>query len=208
MTKKTLIIATIAGAALLFNGCASTSGAQYVGANTPQAQPVTTMGIDRQDFEKAAEEAISSLLQSGALNKNDGGRYVVSIGRILNDTTQRIDTDMLIKKIRIAMLQSGKAVISTAVSAGGAEDSMIYETRKLRENEEFKQNTVAKKGTIYAPDFSLSGKIIQRSAKATNNKQLVEYYFQLTLSHIESGLAFWEGESVIGKMGSNDTVSW
>lgn len=208
MKKMSLftVLATLS-ATLLFTGCAS-SAPQYVGGpSAPQAAPLT-MGIDRGDFEKAATEAVESLLQSGALNKQGGGRYVVAMGRLKNDTTQRIDTDMLTKKIRIAMLQSGKAVVTTAVGAGGAEDNMVYETRKLRDNAEFKQNTVAKKGAIYAPDMSLSGKIMQRAAKTQGGDQLVEYYFQLTLTHIESGLAFWEGESVIGKMGSNDTVTW
>ena len=56
--------------------------------------------------------------------------------------------------------------------------------------------------------MSLGGKIMQRTAKAANGNQIVEYYFQLTLTHLETGLAFWEGETVIGKSGSNDTVTW
>lgn len=115
---------------------------------------------------------------------------------------------MLIKKIRIAMLQSGKAVVTSAVSANGAGDNMVYQARELRGNEEFNNATIAKKGTIIAPDMSLSGKIMQKTAKTANGDQLVEYWFQLTLTEIASGLAFWEGETVIGKMGSNDTVTW
>lgn len=209
MCKVNLKLAVVCGVAFLIAGCAGTTP-QYVGGGASMAQKQTpqTMGIDRQDFEKAAEEAVNSLLGAGALNKPGGGRYVVAMGRLKNDTTQRIDTDMLTKKIRIAMLQSGKAVITTAVGAGGAEDSMTHDVRELRNNQEFKQNTVAKKGAIIAPDMSLGGKIIQRVASTADSKQLVEYYFQLTLTHLESGLAFWEGETIIGKMGSNDTVTW
>ena len=206
-TKQKLTILTLTAAATLFTGCANTTP-QYMGANTTAKHQPLTMGIDRQDFEKAATESIESLLRGGALNKPGGGRYVIMMGRLINDTTQRIDTDMLMKKIRIAMLQSGKAVVTTAVKAGGAEDMSTYEVRKLRGNSEFKQSRIAKKGSLIAPDMSLGGKIMQRTSKGRDGNQIVEYYFQLTLTHLETGLAFWEGETVIGKSGSNDTVTW
>lgn len=167
-----------------------------------------TMGVDRADFERAASEAVESLLKSGALDKKGGGRYVVAIGRVLNDTTQRIDTDLLTKKIRIALLNSGKAVITTAVSGDGPEETLIYDVREFRDNEEFKQDTFPDKGTIYSPDFALSGKIIQRTSKTSDGRNLVAYYFQLGLSDISSGLAFWEYEDVIEKIGSGKSVVW
>ena len=205
--KQKLTLISITAGTFLFTGCANNMP-QYMGPNTTAQNAPLTMGIDRKDFEKAANESVESLLRGNALNKPGGGRYVVMMARLLNDTTQRIDTDMLMKKIRIAMLQSGKAVVTTAVKMGGAEDMSSYEVRKLRGNSEFKQNRIAKKGAMIAPDMSIGGKIIQRSAKAANGNQIVEYYFQLTLTHLESGLAYWEGESVIGKAGSNDTVTW
>lgn len=167
-----------------------------------------TMGIDRGDFEKAASDATQSLLSSGALNRPGGGRYVVAIDQVINDTTQRIDTDLLVKKIRIAMLNSGKAVVTSAIQVGGAESTLSHSVRELRDNDEINQNTIAKKGAMIAPDMGLSGKIIQRNAKTYKGDQLVEYYFQLTLTELASGLAFWEDEIVVGKLGSNKTVTW
>jgi len=200
MKYFTIIAVVLVG--LIFTGCATKP--QYV--STKDA-PIT-MGLDRKDFEKAADDAVKDLLSSGAMDKKGGGRYVVAMGRVVNDTTQRIDTSMLTKKIRIALLKSGKAVMTTAVAAGGPEDEMTKEVRKLRADDDFKQSTIAKKGTIYAPDMSLSGKIIQRNGSPNSDDQVVEYYFQLTMTQLETGLAFWEGESTIGKMGSNDSVSW
>jgi hypothetical protein len=121
---------------------------------------------------------------------------------------QRIDTDQLTKKIRVELLQSGKVVVTTAVGADGAEDEMAFQARQLRLSDEFNQATVAKKGQMIAPELSLSGKIIQRNIKVDSSTQQVEYYFQMSLTDISSGLAFWEGETVIGKKGSNKSVSW
>jgi len=197
----------LVGAAILLflvSGCATT--AQNIDMHNDQGQAV--MGLDYRDFQKAASEAISSMLQSGAVNKSGGGRYVLAISRIVNDTMQRIDTDQLVKKIRVELLQSGKVVVTTAVGAIGPEDKMAMQARQLRKSEEFNQNTVAKKGQMIAPELSLSGKIIQRNVKIGRRTQQVEYYFQLTLTDINTGLAFWEGETVIGKRGSNKSVSW
>lgn len=205
LSIATKSVLSITCAAILFSGCAS-SQPTYVSNGQPQQ--AVSLGIDHADFQKAAADAVQSMLRSGAVNKRGGGRYVLAISNVLNDTTQRIDVDQLIKKIRIELLQSGKVVVTTAVRAGGAEDSMSYEARKLRENEEFNANTVAKKGQMVAPDLSLSGKIIQRNASTGSGKQHVDYYFQLTLTDINTGLAFWEGETVVSKQGSNKSVSW
>lgn len=197
----------LVGAAILLflvSGCATTT--QNIDMHNDQGQAV--MGLDYRDFQKAASEAISSMLQSGAVNKPGGGRYVLAISRIVNDTMQRIDTDQLVKKIRVELLQSGKVVVTTAVGANGPEDKMAMQARQLRKSDEFNQNTVAKTGQMVAPELSLSGKIIQRNVKVGRRTQQVEYYFQLTLTDISTGLAFWEGETVIGKRGSNKSVSW
>jgi len=61
---------------------------------------------------------------------------------------------------------------------------------------------------MIAPDLSLSGKIIQQNVKVSSSTQQVEYYFQLSLTDINTGLALWEGETIIGKRGSNKSVSW
>ena len=64
-----------------------------------------------------------------------------------------------------------------------------------------------RRGTLQAPDLSLSGKILQRNL-TVGKEQQVEYYVQLSLTDLASGLAFWEGETPIIKRGSNKSVSW
>lgn len=185
-------------------GCATKTA--NIDMHNDQGQAV--MGLDYRDFQKAAGEAVSSMLQSGAVNKRGGGRYVLAISRVINDTMQRIDVRQLIKKIRIQLLQSGKVVVTTAVAVNGPEDQLAMQARKLRASDEFNQKTVAKKGQMIAPDLSLSGRIIQRVVMIDSSTQQSEYYFQLTLTDINTGLAFWEGETVIGKRGSSDSVAW
>lgn len=189
--------------AVLLISCSKTEN-----INIYNDKKIAVKGLSYQDFQKAANASIDSMLRSGVLNKKSGGRYVLAISEVINDTLQRIDTDQLVKKIRVALLQSGKVVVTTAVSHAGSEDKMSMQTRKLRGHSEFKQTTVATKGQMIAPDLSLSGKIIQRNIRIDNSSEQIEYYFQLTLTDINTGLAFWEGEIVLGKRSSSGSVSW
>ncbi len=189
---------------LLVAGCGTKT--RNIDMDNDQAGAI--MGLDYRDFQDAAREAVHSILRAGVLDHPEGKRYVLAISRMVNDTMQHIDTDQLIKKIRIELMQSGRVYVTTAVSAAGPEDAMSKQARELREDEEFKKGSVAGKGQLLAPDLSLSGKILQRNITMSKKEQQVEYYFHLTLTNVHNGLSIWEGETIIGKRGSNKAVSW
>lgn len=164
------------------------------------------MALDYRDFDQAASAMVQSMLGSGALKKKDGGRYVVATGQIVNDTMQRIDTDQLMAKIEEELLNSGQVVMGSAVGSGT--DALIHETRELRDSEEFDPNTIAKRGTLIAPELTISGKIFQKNLRYSKSRQQVEYYFQLKVSDATNGLRLWQKETIIGKRGSNKSVAW
>lgn len=201
---KYKIASSIIVASLLLTGCADKT--QRIDMNNDNAGQV--MGLDYRDFDEAAGKAVQSLLKSGTLDKKDNDRVVIAISSIKNDTMQHIDTDQLIKKIRVDLLRSGRAVITTAVGSEGNVDQLNKDVRELNDNEDFNQRTTTQKGQLIAPEMSLSGKIIQRNITMDDGKQQVEYYFQLTLTELSTGLAWWEDESVIGKRGSGKSVAW
>ena len=209
--RHRLRFAAVLTVALGLMGCGST---QVVNLSDPtyttrqQTGGETTFGLDYRDFEYSAKQAVDSFLSS-PLSRRPGSTapWIMAISRITNDTTLNIDTDQLVKKMRVALLNSGRVMVTTAVGADGPEDALSMEVRQLRESDEFNQDTVAGRGTMVAPDLSLSGKIIQR-ANRVGNKQQVDYYFQLTATNIETGLAYWEFEEVIAKLGPNDDFVW
>ncbi len=169
------------------------------------------MPLDYRDFNRAASEMVQSMLQSGVLNKAEGERYVMTTGRIVNDTMQRIDTDQLMAKIEQELMNSRQVVMTSAVGGEGAPDQMVYEVRDIRDSDvgdEFDADTMAAKGQIVAPELSISGKIFQRNIRYDKNRQQVEYYFQLKVTDLTSGLRFWQKEVLIGKRGSNKSVAW
>jgi uncharacterized protein (TIGR02722 family) len=202
---RTKIIITLAG--LLLAGCA----AETENIDIVNDEGKAVMELDYRDFAQAASEMIQSMISSGALKKTGGGRYVMTTGRVTNDTMQRIDTDQLMAKIEEELLNSGLVVMTSAVGGRGAPDEMIYEMRDIRDSatgDEFKQETLAGKRTLEAPELSIAGKIFQRNIRYDRGRQQVEYYFQLMITDLTTGLRFWQKESIIGKRGSNRSVAW
>ena len=205
---KIHLLALVAAAAGLV-GCAT--GPQYLtgpASDRPDPRGETVLGLDYRDFEYAAEQAVDSFLSSPLSRKpGSDAPWVMAISRMTNDTALNIDTDQLVKKIRVDLLNSGRVMVTTAVGLEGPEDPLSAKTRELQDSELFNQDTVAEDGTMVAPDLSLSGKIIQRTNRV-GDKQQVDYYFQLTATNIETGLAYWEFEEVIAKIGDNQKFSW
>jgi PBP1b-binding outer membrane lipoprotein LpoB len=63
--------------------------------NDKEAEAV--MGLDYRDFQAAAQEMIQSMIASGAVSKPGGGKYVLAVSSVVNDTMQHVDTDQLVK---------------------------------------------------------------------------------------------------------------
>jgi uncharacterized protein (TIGR02722 family) len=197
--KKNLLLSLAAVVLpLVVGGCATR--AHYV--QTGGHESLVTVGsINIQDYIQAANTETSELLASGALDKVPNPPAVLAISRIVNNTGQQIDTDLLTKKIRVALLQSGKAVTTTTFSLGGsAEDPMA---KGLQQNNE----ALTGQSTARTPDFTLSGKIIQTVARDGSTSQST-FSFQLSLTDPRSGLAVWEGEKEITKQGGRSSIGF
>ncbi len=206
--KKFKLVTAVLAATLALSGC---SQMNYTDGSAGQVKRgnALSLGLDRDDFDHAAETMIQSMLSDPAfVDIAPGQRKIVAMGRIVNDTPQRIDTEKLTGKITSALRRSGKFILTSAVAAGGALDSMSEDVRELRDNDEFNQKTIAKKDTLVAPDFSLAGKIRQDNVKLPSGKVQVEYFFLLRMTDVASGLVYWQDEQTIDKVGSSKSVSW
>ena len=161
------------------------------------------MELEYRDWGKTATKMTESMLKSNAFAGIS--KPVIAVGDIKNDTMQRLDSDILVKKIRTTILKSGRAQISTNFTG---EDTMSNKMRNTRGNTEYDQSTFANTGTLVAPNMSLSGKMIQRNLKLESGwfssvDTRVEYYLQLTLTDLKTGLSVWEDEQPIVKEGTH-----
>ncbi len=197
-------IVTIASIIGITYGCAATT--QIVDTSTDNAP--TMQALDYRDFDSAANEAISSLINTGVLDHPQGGRYVLNIDRVVNDTTQRIDTDDIVRKMRVSLLNSGKVVVQTVSITQGAEDKSVIQSRDLDKSKLFNQSKKYGNNKLVKPDYSLSGKIKQKTLYMDNGNKQIEYSFILVLTNLENGLAYWEMDKKIIKRSSSRASSW
>lgn len=201
MNKKLLCGAICS--ALLLIGCSNSP--KYV--DTANSKNYTSMGLDYHDVEKAANDSVQSLLKSAYVKSLSrlSSPKVLMISDVVNDTMQTIDTSQLTRKVTRDMRNSGKFALTLAI--GAKTDSGIKKARNTRNDDEFDQHTTIEKGTLKAPELSLSGKIVQKNTKV-GSKQRTDYYFLLTLVNLKDGLVVWDDEVNIIKVGSNKSVSW
>lgn len=134
------------------------------------------------------QDSIDTMIQShaNALEKFSEGLKkpkVIAISDIINYTGEAIDIQSLIAKLKLAISHNHKITFSSAVGGSGANiDTMIKQSRKLRDNAEFNPYTTKEKGELLAPDYSLSGKITKSNGG---------YEFLLTLSDLGKGVEVW-----------------
>ncbi len=191
-------LSLLAGSA--FSGCAT--DAKYINPQGPQTI-VSLDQINIQDWSQAANQMVESLLESGVLEQAPKKPAVLVVSRIVNDTTQQINTTELTKKIRIALNRTGKIVTTTTYGQGATvEDPLARQTGEM-----VRYMKKGKTRNMPIPYYSLSGQILENRAQASGTKQ-VTYSFQLLLTEISSGLAVWEDEVQITKQGEQNSVGW
>jgi uncharacterized protein (TIGR02722 family) len=190
MKTRIILLLIAAACPVFFTGCAT--DAHYV--QTGDKEQVVSLGqINIQDYANAANDAVKELLQSGALDKVANPPALLELSRIINNTSQQVDTDLLTKKISIALLQSGKALTKTVDNKA---TGYHQETEFMNDQK-----------TTRMPDFTLSGKIIETVDRAGSTRRTT-YSFQLSLNDTKAGVQVWEGEKEIGKQGTRSSVGF
>ena len=194
MKKSIVIISVSAAIAALMTGC-GTSAHRI----DPVTEGVTTVrDVNTRDWQEVSAKAVNSLIASGALNRMDGRKSIVMINTIKNSTGAAIKTQLLTNKMRQAMLSSGKAVVTTAVGGNGPEDNATRQVRELENDDLFNQATVQKRGTVIAPDLSLSGEIIEQNTTSGRTNES-SFSFHVVVTDLATGLAVWEDTFDISK---------
>jgi len=196
--KKLLMLVACCG---ILAGCGG--GTRVIDTNDSRAvaDMRDVMELEYRDWERTAEHMLDSMMKNRvfANTKNP----VIAMGPMVNDTMKRFDTDMLVRRIRVYLVNNGHAQFATNFTG---EDTTSNAVRAQRGNAEFDVSTIAGTGTLVAPNFSLSGKMLQRNIPVDTcwlcaSKTRVEYYLQMVLTDVRTGLSVWEEERPIIKEG-------
>lgn len=188
--KNKIILSLAAAAPLAIGGCAT--NAHYV--QTGDREQIVSLGqLNIQDYANAANDAVNGLLASGALDRVSNPPAVLFVSRIINNTGQQVDMDLLTQKITKALLDSGKVLITATDPAAKGfhqENQFLNDQQNQR-----------------LPDFTLSGKIIETVDQAGDTRRTT-YTFQLSLNDNKTGYQVWQGEKEIGKQGTRAAVGF
>ena len=184
---------------LFLTSCGTTAHLIEIGSD---GELTTISSVDPRDWQKAAADSISSMLESGALKRSDGRKNVVMISRIRNYTLQHLESRLLTAKMRQAILASGQAIVTSAVGNSSNVDLAVRRIRDKENDDLFNQATVQKRGTVIAPDLSLSGSITQQTAVQGRTEESY-FVFHLVLTDLKTGLALWENNVEIAKQGTH-----
>lgn len=173
-------------ALLILTGCATT-------ITRDPDKSVISRGIDQKEWNDAAVTMIESLkndfINAGKLQSPPDKPALLAISRIVNNTGERIDLDLLVKKIQIALNRTDRIVTSTTIGIGEAVDPIAQEEQRRARLLGLDPSR---------PNYTLSGKVIEQVSRSGNIKD-VSYTFQLSLTKTPEGFAVWEEEQTITK---------
>jgi hypothetical protein len=198
----------ISGAALLLAACVPQGDIATTRIDQRTDRSPMGMGLDNRDFTEAAGELVRDMLDSGRLQRPGGGAYALGISRIRNDTQLRINTDELVRKIRIDLSNAGVTRTIVGTGLNGPEDPLVGAIREGRRSGEVNQRSVPARGQLEVAGLSLSGIIVQRNNRVDGGAMRIDYTFSLAVADARTGVAIWEGERVISRLGSGRTVTW
>lgn len=200
--KKNLVFMMMV--AIGFYGCAG--GVRYIDTTSTD---YVSASLDLNDIKGAAKQALDSLYKSGYFNKISVDKpAVLAVSDFINDTTIKLDMEQITARIVEDLQNSGKFLITRAISGtGGSTDAMIDKSRLARDNEEYNQDTVTEKGEKIAVSASLSGKVGQRITRVGSD-QRIDYFLKIEIVDTKTGLLAWSKTIDISKISSGSTSVW
>lgn len=200
--KKSLVFMMMV--AIGFYGCAG--GVRYIDTTSTD---YVSASLDLNDIKGAAKQALDSLYKSGYFNKISVDKpAVLAVSDFINDTTIKLDMEQITARIVEDLQNSGKFLITRAISGtGGSTDAMIDKSRLARDNEEYNQDTVTEKGEKIAVSASLSGKVGQRITRVGSD-QRIDYFLKIEIVDTKTGLLAWSKTIDISKISSGSTSVW
>ena len=193
-----LILTTIS-TAFLFWRCSSTQSVQRV---DPGSQSDLSGNWNDTDARMVAEDMTSDILSAAWLQNVESP--VLIVGDIRNNTTEHIRTDIFIKEIERAMVNSQKVEIV-------ADPDQRGQIRSERDDQQqhASYESASSLAQELGADFMLVGGIEANVDKNLDGTRAAKFYtVNLELINVESNRKAWIGNKKIKKMIERSKVKW
>ena len=143
--------------------------------------------VNIQDFATAGSLMLQSMISSPAFSK---GAPVLQLGMITNDTANNFDTSLLLSKLTVPLVNSGRVTLLESDAIASAARAASGSSANVPKSE-----------------YVLKGKILEDRANAGSIRQN-SFIFQLTLVEVKRGVAVWTEEKVVTKQGSKNSIGF
>lgn len=152
------------------------------------------------DSRLVADKMISELFNSNSFKDYAtarGKKPVIIVGQIRNRTTEHIDANNYIKKLELAIFNSG---IADFVESDEFRDKLRLERAQQQDFSD--PSTMAQWGKETGADLILFGEMTSET-DVFNNKRVVNYVTTLVLTNMETNKRVWYGQHEIKKYVKN-----
>ncbi len=180
VTKPLMIVSVWAGVGLFMPGCAEPPHV------VTDKDRVTSLWFDVQDFEAVAEQMSNSMLNSRVIPPVGNPPLPIAMGGFVDATGLGIDPSVLLKRVRVSLLQSGRVVFV------GESDSV---RRAMDDASDFFRDDG--RATGVAPVYTLALRI-SRMPVVVNRVGQNTLIFHMSLN-AAGDVAVWEDEKMISK---------
>lgn len=198
MTLTRITLSTLI-AAFLFWGCGPSQSVQRV---NPDSQSDLSGNWNDTDARMVAEDMTADILSAAWLQNVD--LPVLIVGEIKNNTTEHIRTDIFIKELERAIVNSQKVEI---VADPDQRNQIIAERDHQQQYASYE--SAASVAQELGADYMLVGGIEANIDKNLDGTQVAKFYtVNLELINVESNRKAWIGNKKIKKMIERSRAKW
>jgi len=166
---------------------------------------VSGIGVESQDIVSMTDKMMRDMLQNVQLiNRKRAPRVIIDSKYFVNESTSRINKNMLTDRLRINLNRAAKGRL---VFVGRHYMQMVEKERELKRTGVVDSGTIRTTEATAGADFRLGGRITSLDSMDTES-QLKSRYHQVTfeLVDLELGTIVWSGLYEFKKTSQDDII--
>jgi len=209
-TITMLSITAAIGGMLLATGCAST---QIYDPTQDRTGVRNSNTVSHEELREIARDAAQKVLKAPRFMEyiekfraDNGRRPVLKLTHTINETN---DPDLNVAVIddilQEALFNSG--LVDVTLAEGKGRTQSIADSRNIAYDDNFNQNTVAKKGTLVAANIVMRPKVVSNEVRDGRTK-VVDRFFVIDIADIDKGSVVFKYSKPLGFIKTRGGVGW
>ncbi len=143
------------------------------------------------EAEKRLKEEEAAGVELSTREKLTASKPLLMFGMIENNTSEHLDSRILLDRLCELLLNSGKMRVATyAAREEQSIDNATFDARQLKKDSSDRKSTAMKKDEANVYDLSLAGTIIKQSSKDDRGSEL-SYILSLAIANVSTNEIVW-----------------